>query len=79
MVPNLSVSLQSNTGLTGLKSDGFTSYANYIIHFNSNSMAEKTFGKTFFFAPYLGTSIGGTLVYDNFVDLAKFPKVLMLL
>ena len=82
MVPNLSVLLQSNRGLTGLKSDGSTSYANYIIHFNSNSMAENvmTFGKTFFFfAPYLGTSIGGTLVYDNFVDLAKFPKVLMLL
>ena len=29
MVPNLSVSLQSNTELTGLKPDGSTSYANY--------------------------------------------------
>ena len=56
MVPNLSVLLQSNRGLTGLKSDGSTSYANYIIHFNSNSMAENvmTFGKTFFFCSLPG-------------------------
>ena len=30
------------------------------------------------FAHYLGTSIGGALVNDDFVDLAEFPKVLVL-